>query len=65
MAGFNISSKNFGKLLLNNGYRVMRQTGSHAIYKNGVSGVVISVPIHLNPIIAQRLIREHNLKVSS
>lgn len=63
MAGFNISSKNFGKLLVRNGYQLVRCKGDHYIYKHIVSGKVISVPHHLNPIIAQRLVREFNLSV--
>ena len=64
MAGLNVSSKKFGKILKKNGFEFVRCTGDHYVYKHSVSGSVISVPLHLNPIIAQRLVKEFNLNVS-
>lgn len=62
MAGLNVSSREFGKILKRNGFKLVRQTGDHNIYKDD-KGRLVSVPMHLNPIIAQRLVRENNLKL--
>ncbi|MBO7461993.1 MAG: type II toxin-antitoxin system HicA family toxin [Bacteroidales bacterium] len=44
------------KELTGSGYKYVRQTGSHEIYKNNEN--TIAVPIHLNPCIAIRLQKE-------
>lgn len=51
----------FCKMLKKNGFRHSRYNGSHSIYMND-KGKHVSVPYHLNAIIAQRLIKENNLK---
>lgn len=63
MAGFNISSSDFKKILKQNNYEHVRSNGDHAIFKHRGSGAVISVPQHLNPLIARRLVRENNLVI--
>lgn len=64
MAGLNVSSKQFGKILKKNGFELVRCSGDHYVYKHSVSGSVISVPLHLNPIIAQRLVKEFKLNIN-
>jgi predicted RNA binding protein YcfA (HicA-like mRNA interferase family) len=64
MAGLNVSSKQFGKILERNNFELNRYSGDHLVYKHRTSGAVISVPHHLNPIIAQRLTKEFKLNVS-
>jgi len=64
MAGLNVSSKKFGKILERNNFELTRYSGDHYVYKHRINGAVISVPLHLNPIIAQRLAKEFNLNVS-
>lgn len=63
MAGFNVNSKKFGKLLEQNGFELNRICGSHYIYKHRNNGATISVPNRLNPIIAERLVRQFSLSV--
>ena len=63
MAGYNVSSKKFGKILMKNGFYYARTTGDHSIYKHRENGGVVSIPKNLNPIIAQRLVKEFKLKV--
>lgn len=53
------NSREFKKLLRNNGYDYVRSNGSHDIFSNGEFNIV--VPIHLNMMIAKRLIKENNL----
>lgn len=64
MAGLNVSSKEFGKILERNNFELNRYSGDHLVYKHRASGAVISVPYRLNPIIAQRLVKEFKLNVS-
>lgn len=64
MAGFNINSKNFGKLLIQNSYELARCKGSHHIYKHRHDGTVIAVPNNLNPIIAERLVKQYKLIIN-
>ena len=54
--------KEFCKVLRDNGFHLKKFNGSHAIYLND-RGKHISVPFHLNPCIALRLIKENNLKI--
>ena len=63
MAGFNVNSKKFGKILEQNNFEFSRISGSHHIYKHRTNGAVISIPIRLNPIIAERLIKQFNLNI--
>ena len=55
-------NRHFIKLLMQNDYRLDRQSGSHKIYTNG--NTTISVPKKLNKMIALRLIKENGLVVS-
>lgn len=55
------NNREFVKILRYNNYNFDRQTGSHKIYKNGIS--TISVPKKLNKMIALRLIKENRLVV--
>lgn len=56
------SARDFKRVLKKNGYKKIRQTGSHEIYKK--DNRTISVPgIKLNRMIARRLIKENNLEV--
>ena len=52
--------KDFISLVEKNGYSLVRNKGSHYIYSNS-EGKHISIPIHIRCVIAQRLIKEHNL----
>lgn len=54
--------EDFCKMIKRNGFYLKRCNGSHAIYLND-RGKHISVPWHLNPCIALRLIKENNLKI--
>ena len=47
------------KILRNNGYDFVRQNGSHKIYTNGFNTIVVS--LKLNPMVAQRIVKENNL----
>ena len=53
--------KEFVKLVEHNGYFLKRCKGSHCIYENN-KGRHISIPIHLNSVIARRLVKENKLK---
>jgi len=54
------SSRDFIKLLRTNGFQLFRTSGSHRIFKRGNQTIV--VPLYLNVCIAQRLIKQNNLK---
>lgn len=56
------NSREFKKILKNNGYKLERVKGSHYIYKKGKSEIVI--PLKLNTMIARRLIKENQLVLS-
>ncbi|MBQ6543245.1 MAG: type II toxin-antitoxin system HicA family toxin [Clostridia bacterium] len=51
-----IERKQLIKELKSAGYKYVRQSGSHEIYKNNLN--TKSIPIHLNPCIAVRLHKE-------
>lgn len=53
--------KRFTRLVEANGYSLARVTGSHYIYVND-SGKSITVNVHLNRMVMQRLIKENDLK---
>lgn len=53
----------FTKILNSNGFKLVRQKGSHCIYTNFL-GIHISVPRKLKSIIVNRLIKEYKLKVN-
>ena len=62
MAGYNIDRRKFERILKWNNFipRQMQATG-HNMWKNYKTGVVVSLPTHLNPIIIERIIKENNL----
>ncbi|MFA6106327.1 MAG: type II toxin-antitoxin system HicA family toxin [Patescibacteria group bacterium] len=41
-----ITAKKLIKILLSNGFILSRQKGSHQIYKNPNSGIIVPVPLH-------------------
>lgn len=55
--------REFTKVLKKNGYSLNRCRGSHSIFVNS-RGNHISIPISLNMVIANRLIKENNLNTS-
>lgn len=55
------TNKNFYSLLRRNGFIYNRSKGSHNIYTNE-EGKHVSVPCKLKSVIANRLIKENNLK---
>ena len=55
--------RDFRALLRRNGYVFQRHSGDHLIFTNDVN--TISIPFHgkeINRMLAQRLIKENNLK---
>ena len=63
MAGIALNPRQFERLLKDNGYRYDHQTGDHRIFtKEGANHISFNLR-KLNPIIVQRLIKEHNLEV--
>ncbi len=62
MAGLNLNSRKFQCVLRKNGFAYSHQTGDHQIWYRG--GEHISVTARkLNPLIAQRLVKEHGLQL--
>lgn len=55
------TQREFIKLVVSNGFYYDRHNGDHAIYLNN-EGRHISIPFHLECVIARRLIKENNLK---
>lgn len=55
------TQREFIKLVVSNGFYYDRYNGDHAIYLNN-EGRHISIPFHLECVIARRLIKENNLK---
>lgn len=53
--------KKFIDMVERNGYYYSRNNGSHSIYVNN-EGVHITIPLRVKGVIAQRLIKEYNLK---
>ena len=56
------TTREFIKIVENNGFRYNRCNGSHSIYVNS-KGSHISIPKNLECVIARRLIKENNLKI--
>lgn len=56
------SLKEFSEILRNNGYFLDRISGGHHIFVNN-DGHHISVPLHPNVCICQRIIKENQLKI--
>lgn len=61
MAGIALKPKQFERLLRDNGYTYNRQTGDHKIFTKEGCGHICYNMSKLNPIIVQRLIKEHQL----
>lgn len=57
------TSREFIKIVEFNGFYYNRHNGGHAIYAND-KGRHISVPFHLECVIARRLIKENNLDIN-
>lgn len=55
------TQKEFIKVCVANGFFYSRHKGGHAIYVNK-RGKHISIPLHLESVIALRLIKENNLE---
>lgn len=55
------TQREFIKIVKKNGFHFERHSGDHAIYYNN-DGRHISIPRNLKCVIAQRLIKENNLK---
>lgn len=56
------TQREFIKLVVSNGFYYDRHNGDHAIYLNN-EGRHISIPYHLECVIARRLIKENNLQI--
>lgn len=54
------TDREFSKLLKRNGYKKKRTKGDHFIYSNGER--TISINKGINRMVAQRLIKEYDLK---
>lgn len=54
------TSREFIRIVKNNGFQYSRHNGDHAIYVND-KGRHISIPKNLECVIARRLIKENNL----
>lgn len=52
--------RKFMKCLKANGYKLDRNSGDHYIFAR--DGDIVSVPHHLNMMIARRLVKEHGIK---
>lgn len=57
------TQREFIKICIANGFFYSRQRGSHVIYVND-RGKHISIPYHLESVIALRLIKENNLNIN-
>lgn len=57
------TQREFIKICIANGFYYSRHNGDHAIYIND-SGKHISIPNHLESVIAKRLIKENNLEAN-
>ena len=54
-------TREFRRILKDNGYTEIRMKGDHATFKKNGDTITINV-VNLKPIVANRLIKEHNLK---
>lgn len=54
------TSREFKRLLIDNGYVYKRTTGDHMIYGNGKNTISFNIR-NLNRMVARRLIKENNL----
>lgn len=55
--------REFEPILLRNGYKFARCSGSHFIYINRTSHRIITVNKDLNKMVRERLIKEYDLEV--
>ena len=55
-------TREFTRIVQNNGFKYNRTSGSHFIYTNE-KGKHISIPKKLECVIARRLIKENNLRI--
>ena len=60
----NYSSKEFNKILINNGFELVRKKGDHFIFKRGNEvAVTTNGGSKMNKMIMRRIIKEHDLKI--
>jgi predicted RNA binding protein YcfA (HicA-like mRNA interferase family) len=57
-----ITNRDFEKILKANGYTIVRTSGGHSIWYNDDKKDSITISSKLNPMVARRLIKEHDLK---
>ncbi len=62
MARINMNSREFQKMISENGFVFHHQTGDHRIWYRGTEHISVTSK-KLNPMIAQRLVKEFKLKV--
>jgi len=56
------SSREWERMLKDNGYQLMRTSGDHQIWFNKNTGkTLLSTATRINPMVARRLIKENNL----
>lgn len=55
------STKEFVRILLDNGYEFNRCKGDHKIFKKGKDSVIINN--NINKMVCRRLVKEHNLQL--
>lgn len=55
-----VDAKEMKKILLNNGFKLVRSKGSHFIYSDGRN--TISINKDLNCMVARRLLKQYNLE---
>lgn len=56
------SVREFQRILQENGFELLRQKGSHQIWNNGMTTLVLPA-VALKPIIAQKLIKQGCLNI--
>ena len=56
------SDRDFKRILKQNGYEIIRTNGDHTIWRNAERKDSITVNKNINPIVAKRLVKQHNLK---
>ena len=61
MAGINLKYKDIHRLLLDNGFIFIRNSGDHKIYKRNNKTISVPCP-NCNGLILQRLLKENNIK---
>ncbi|WP_022755884.1 type II toxin-antitoxin system HicA family toxin [Butyrivibrio fibrisolvens] len=62
MAGLNLSSREFQRILSKNGFVYNHQTGDHRIWYRGSEHISVTSN-KLNPLIAKRLVKEYCLQL--